>query len=346
MKDYYDIIIVGAGPAGLRAAEVLKDSSFDILVLEKKPVIGPKICAAGLTRKSLELMDIPDYLFEKSINKSALRASKVSHFGELPEPVVFMINRQEFGQWQLSKLSNAENITVETSAQVTRIEDGKLEINRKKTVRYKFLIGADGPTSIVRRYLKIPVKKVLASLQYKVPLNDEIDHDRVQIILNSKYFFNGYAWIFPHKNHFDVGCSANPKLVPINKLKKGFHSWLKENNIDITNAQYESFPINYDYRGYKFGNVYLIGEAAGLASGLTGEGIYQALLSGTEVANMILNPDHPANEMDKVLKYNRIQNKIVILFKLLGPVRNAVFNRLIKIIIRRGKKNNLANKFS
>jgi geranylgeranyl reductase len=45
----YDVIIVGAGPAGLRCAEVLGGSRLEVLVTEKKSVIGPKVCAGGLT---------------------------------------------------------------------------------------------------------------------------------------------------------------------------------------------------------------------------------------------------------------------------------------------------------
>ena len=347
MDNFYDVVIVGGGPAGLRAAEILKESGLTVLLLEKNPVIGPKVCAAGLTRKSLELMEIPDELLEIKISKSALRSSKYVHLGNLPEPVVFMIDRERFGQWQLSKIKNAENITVRTSTRVTAIDKGELEINRKEKVKFDYLIGADGANSIVRRYVKLPLTKVLASLQYKVPVNGKIETDRVQIILRSKYFYNGYAWIFPHLNHIDVGCAVDPKMYPVKKLKNGFAQWLKENDIDVSDARYESFPISYDYRGHQFGKVFLAGEAAGLASGLTGEGIYQALVSGEEVAKLILDPDHQTEKLEKVLKYNSIQNKVLKGLKYVGPARETIFNLLIKILIKRShKKSKLAEKFS
>jgi geranylgeranyl reductase len=96
---------------------------------------------------------------------------------------------------------------------------------------------------------------------------------------------------------------------------------MKDRNLDPGDARLESYPIAYDYRGVKFGNIFLVGEAAGLASGLTGEGIYQSLISGQEVANMIIDPMHKAEKLDQVLKYNRILERVMAAFRWAGPFR-------------------------
>ena len=67
MKDKYDVIIVGAGPAGLSCAEVLAKGGKSVLVLEKNNEVGPKICAGGLTarvekEKFLSLQDVEKLL--------------------------------------------------------------------------------------------------------------------------------------------------------------------------------------------------------------------------------------------------------------------------------------------
>jgi len=51
----YDVIIIGAGPAGLICAKTLALAGKEVLVLEKNDVIGPKICAGGLTTKDLKI---------------------------------------------------------------------------------------------------------------------------------------------------------------------------------------------------------------------------------------------------------------------------------------------------
>jgi geranylgeranyl reductase len=346
MEAYYDVVIVGAGPAGLSAAEIFKNSHLKVLILEKNKEVGPKVCAAGITRKTLELMDIPENLFEKKISKTFIRTTKYVHNGVLNEPVVFMIDRKKFGQWQLSKVATANNITIELSARVTKIEPGVVEINRNKSVQYHYLIGADGVNSLVRRFLRIPVKKRLVSLQYKVPAKYLDNSEAIEIILKSKYFHSGYAWIFPHRNHSDVGCLVNPKVWSIKKLRKGFNNWLEEKGIDISNSKYESFPINYDYRGYIFGNVYLVGEAAGLASGLTGEGIYQALVSGSEIAKLILNENYKPEQLRQVLKYNKFQNRILHYLNLLGPTRDRFYNIFMKQILNKRLNKKIINKLS
>ena len=98
------------------------------------------------------------------------------------------------------------------------------------------------------------------------------------------------------------------------KLKEKFHKWLSEKGLDLTNAEYESAPINYDYRGFKFDNIFLVGDAGGFASGLTGEGVLQALVSGDTAARTILNNDYTSEKFEMILKYNTVQRKILKVF--------------------------------
>ena len=104
---------------------------------------------------------------------------------------------------------------------------------------------------------------------------------------------------------------------------------MNDSDIDPGEARLESYPIAYDYRGVKFGNVFLVGEAAGLASGFTGEGIYQSLVSGQEVANMIMDPMHKTDKLDQVLKYNRILERVMAIFRWAGPLRGMLQESLV-----------------
>ncbi len=67
----HDVVIVGAGPAGLKAAEVLAGAGKDVLVLEKNEVVGPKVCAGGVSVKCKEL-GIPENLLERSLDSFRL----------------------------------------------------------------------------------------------------------------------------------------------------------------------------------------------------------------------------------------------------------------------------------
>ena len=342
--EVFDVIIVGAGPAGLRCAEILGPSGKKILVLEKKPITGPKVCAGGITRKSLELMEIPDSLFELKINKARIVGPHRDFTTKgTKNPFTFIINRKTFGQWQQEKLKKYNNITLINNAQVTEIQDHFVVVNHKKNYKYQYLVGADGATSKVRRFLQLPSEKYLISFQYLIP---KIHSKRFEIHMNDRYFRSGYGWIFPHADHLAVGCLANPRKVPVNTLKKGFLEWLRKEKLDVSDAVYQSFPIAYDYRGYRFGNIFLCGEAAGLASGLTGEGIYAALLSGEEIAKIIINPDHPEEQMKTLLRYKKIQDRFLNILHTAGIFRNFIFRSILYLMNNKRFNQKVTNGFS
>ncbi len=102
----YDVIIVGAGPAGLRCAEILSKSTLKVLLLEKDDVFGDKVCAGGLTRKSMEILNFPDSIIEHKITRTALFSRKRKSQTNAPEPFLFTVKRQELAAWQKGLLKD------------------------------------------------------------------------------------------------------------------------------------------------------------------------------------------------------------------------------------------------
>lgn len=340
---HYDVIIVGAGPAGLMCAEVLSKSDKSVLVLEKNELFGDKVCAGGLTRKDLELLDIPDNIFEHKVTRTAVFSRKRKSQTNAPEPFVFTVNRVTFGTWQKNRLKNPK-VEIRNNAKVTSIESDKIIVNETEEFGYTNLVGADGYFSIVRKYLKMPQEKRLIGIQYTVP--DPVEEPRLEIHMNAKWFSSWYGWKFPHEDSFAVGCCCDPRKVSPEKLKLNFSKWLDEKGIDVTKAKYESFPISYDYRGYRFDKVYLAGEAAGMASGFTGEGIYQSLVSGKTVAETILDQNYHSDEMDAVLKYNAIQEKILNVLLMAGPFRGWIHELIVMLLNNKRIKAKINSSFS
>jgi len=339
----YDVIIVGAGPAGLRCAKILSNSSLSVLLLEKGDTFGDKVCAGGLTRKDLGVIDIPDHIIEHKVTQTAIFSRKRASINNAPEPIVFTLKREDLGRWQREQI-NRTNFKVRINAKVTDIKSDYVIVNDHEKINYTFLVGADGYASIVRKYLKIPQEKQLIGIQYTVP-EPNLD-PRLEIHLYSKYFKSWYAWVFPHENSFVVGCVCDPKMMSAKKLKDNFHAWLKEKGISIENAVYHSAPISYDYRGYKFGNVFLVGEAGGFASGLTGEGIYQSLVSGEAAARTILDENYNSEALNAVIRYNSIQLKIMKFLYRSGIFRKYIYE-LIAILLNNQKvKNKIHSSFS
>jgi geranylgeranyl reductase len=318
----YDVIIIGGGPAGLKCAETLGQTDKTVLLLEKKPVFGDRLCAGGLTKKDMDVLPLPDEVIEYKISRTALHSRRQSTGSNSSTPFLYTVNRKKLGEYQGSLLKDL-GVEVQMNSQVTRIEKDKVILKNGREYGYKFLVGAEGYSSSVRKYLKLPVRKKLIGFQYTIPVK-QVD-PVLKIYLDSRRFKYWYAWVFPHNKSIAVGCCCDPSLANHQKIKSNFEDWLKHHNIDPGNARLESYPISYDYVGHRFDNIFLAGEAAGLASGLTGEGIYQSLVSGQEIAKMILDPNYQSEAFTLMLKYNRILKRVMFLFRIAGPFRDHLF---------------------
>jgi len=323
-QEIYDVIIIGAGPAGLNCAKIL-DGKKKVVLLEKNEIIGPKVCAGGLVSHDLAYLKLPDELLDNKFNEITMHTPHFSRQVKLDYNFVNTVDRQNLGQWQLKKL---KNIDIRTKTRVTEIGKNYVVANGEKIV-YKYLVGADGSNSIVRKYVGLKTKRVIMGIQYIIPTKK---YKNLEFFFESKYFNAWYAWIFPHKNYVSIGAGCDPKFFSVSKLKMNLDVWAKKNNVPISKGEYQAHPINFDYQGYKFGNIFLVGDAAGLASGMTGEGIYQALISGEEIAKVILNNKYIPTKIDELLKSRKAHDRLLALFEKSGPLREIEYDFLALIL--------------
>lgn len=326
MKSKYDVIIIGAGPAGLSCAEKLKNSDLEILILEKNKFIGPKVCAGGLTFLA-DSFELPPGKYSKFKEQKIILNEIESGF-KLKNPIK-TIDRFYLGQYLLSKIKNIDNIYIEKRF-VKSIGENHVRLDGNQKIGFNFLVGADGSSSIVRKYLNLP-SKFYVGYQFISP---EIRKDFTWFLEPEK-IKSGYGWIFPHKEFTSVGVYFNPKIVNNRLAKNYLEELMIKNKFDIKNSKFESSPINTLYVGNKFNNIYLAGESSGLVSANTGEGISYALINGGEVAKDILG-EGSFKETKKILKFKSRQEIFLKIFDVIGNPR--IQTKMFKIFINLLKK--------
>lgn len=278
-------VIIGAGPGGLACAKTLAKKGIDVLVLEKKEQVGPKVCAGGITGSGL-FQELPAALIERAFPTQHIVTNLQQVILASDLPMVSTVDRGKLGSYMLEQAVTA-GAMIRTSAAVSRIGADRITLHSGETIGFRHLVGADGSTSLVRRYLRLPTERLGLGVQYHTPTS--LSH--MEWHLDAQRFGNGYAWIFPHRQRTSVGAYISHNGMRPKELQSRCRAWATALGIDLSTARPEAALINYDYQGWRFNNIFLVGDAAGLASGLTGEGIFPAMLSGKTVANTILN-DH------------------------------------------------------
>jgi geranylgeranyl reductase len=337
-----DVLIVGAGPAGLRAAQVLAGAGRDVLVAEKHETIGPKTCAGGLTRKSVDLLrplGLPD-------DAGLERVGQVAFDGECvvlhPErTVVRTLPRRELGRYQLA-WARAAGAEVRSATPVAAIDlAARTARVGGRTVRWRHLVGADGSDSAVRRALALPSPRECFAAEYNVaglrlePLRVEVD----------PALAGGYFWIFPHCDYTSIGAVASKRQVRPGVLRRYLERRIARLGVDLAGVPFEGATLEVTFRGFHFaGNVHLAGDAAGVPSSLTAEGIYAALLTGEEVARAILDPGYPAERARRWLRVKRRHDRLERTLQL-SAARAAVLPALARMARWRRARGALADWF-
>lgn len=299
----WDVIVVGAGPAGCGAAYDLATSGRSVLLLDRCAFPRQKACAGGLTIKAVRALR---YSIQPVVREtiSSIRVSK--HLGSAcvlksPRPICVMTVREELDAFCLNK-------TIEAGAEFRLIKSvcGVNEATGSVTLRTdvgefqaRFLVGADGANSQVRQLCGNPVwfRKAFA-LEAQVRCPGELP----ELGLDFGVVNNGYGWVFPKGDHLNVGlCAGSPEenqKVTRATLADYIRCRLNTEAFDRVVGQYLGIGGWLDNSVPR--RVLLTGDAAGLVDPLTGEGIYNAIVSGQAAARAIeseLTGNEAAGEM-------------------------------------------------
>ena len=307
---FYDVIIIGAGPGGLACAAAAASHGLTTLVLERKQSLGRKVCAGGITWNGL-LKKIPFHISEKQFAKQQVFTRFQQICVSSPTPIIATVNRETLGQKMALQAVQA-GAEIRLGYQVISVDTQNILCENKSTgkkerLAFTYLVGADGSSSLVRRSLGLPITDIGIGINYQIPG----DYPEMQWHLNTSLFANGYAWVFPHRDTASIGAYVDSKRMKASTLKTNLLHWGDKHGYPLRQHKASAELINFDFRGWHFGNTFLVGDAAGLASGLTGEGIYPAIISGEIIGHILSDRQHDTTPLVNLIKNQAIHRNMV-----------------------------------
>jgi len=281
----YDILVVGAGPAGSSAALTAVRSGARVLVAERREVIGvPVRCAEYIPRALLGELPFKDRAFIAQPVKSMRTLLPDGRIKETEAPGL-VIRRDLFDQ-RLAEYAQSQGAEIRSGLRAVGRENGEIILKQagggRVRTRPAVIIGADGPHSTVGRWMGLRVRRLIPGIQVRVPLAASMDHTDIYF---HPEIYGAYAWVFPRGDEANVGlalaggnsCSGVlrttldrfvGRLVHEGSVKaaprKGMFGWIP------------AAPLDRLVRG----NMMLAGDAAGHAHPITGAGISNAILAG------------------------------------------------------------------
>jgi geranylgeranyl reductase len=258
------------------------------------------------------LKHVPEELIERSFPEQVIVTPWQRVMVAEENPIIATVSRERLGQW-MTEQALAAGVRIRTATRAIHLQDRQATLEaadgHRFTIGHEHLIGADGSNSMVRRWLGLPTALVGIGLHCMHPAVQP----SMEWHLDPNLFGAGYGWIFPHRETSSIGAYGDSWSVSAKRLKQQLMSWTEKMGIRLDPQTIRAGLVNYDYRGVRFDRTWLVGDAAGLASGLTGEGIYPALISGQAVARMILDPNKTGQELARLAGKHQQHRQLVAL---------------------------------
>ena len=293
-REKWDLIVVGAGPAGSSAAFTAAERGLSVLVLDKRTVVGmPYQCGEYMPTndevKALmplvpnvdALFDIPGWIKKREWTVTRCISPKGRHY-DLPF-AGYSTSRSAFDQFLATRAMKAGAV-VAMRERVVDAGEGWVKTYGGDRFEAPVIVGADGPHSLVREKMGLAAPEVLCPCTY---WDVKGDFEGVVDLYFGTVAPGGYAWMIPKKDGANIGLGVQPQRagkVNLRPLMEAFAKRYPVREVCTTGGGW--VPASGPIRKTVKGNTMLAGDAAGMVMASNGGGVCVAMISGDIAGTM------------------------------------------------------------
>lgn len=307
----YDVVVVGAGPAGSTAAKNLAEHGVQVLLVDKEKFPRDKPCGGGLPTRVIKQFPYLEHVVNSVSYGSVTHSSSQKYEVKVlrDTPLLAMVLRKKF-DYDLVKIAEKKGAKFKDNATVVdcTVSDDKVTITfaDESSIDAQMVLGCDGVRSLIAQKLQLAHEnsKKCICLMHEQSMKDSdltkyfTDKRLVHLFIKAQGIA-GYGWIFPKKNHINIGMGEFESAVDTSKSRpslkdtyEDYISFLKEKKMlpptytvgDIKGGTLPIYPLQKTFSS----RALLCGDAAGFINPITGEGIYYAMCSGEIAASTVL----------------------------------------------------------
>jgi geranylgeranyl reductase family protein len=275
----YDVVVVGAGPAGSTAAHLLARDGASVLLVDRARFPRDKPCGGGLTGRAVRLLPCSvDPVVEDRVDTVDVRLNYRSRFERKARaPIALMTQRKRLDAFLADRAAEA-GAEVRDATKVTEVRPDGVVVDGRE-IATRAIVVADGANGGTARGLGLGLDVVHGvALEGNAPYPSERYRGKMYVEFGT--IKGGYGWIFPKGDHVNVGVGGWESEGP--RLRAHLEYLCAAHRIDfasVTSLRGHRLPMHRGRTRIAQGSVALIGDSAGLIDPFSGDGMYEALVS-------------------------------------------------------------------
>jgi geranylgeranyl reductase family protein len=292
----WDVIVVGAGPAGSATAHRLAEEGASVLLLDRAEFPRDKPCGGGVTLRALRQLPFSiDPVVEHTVDRMEFRLAYRSGYArQSAEPLILMTQRRRLDAFLAEKAAEA-GADFRDGQKVTAVAPGEhgfaVAVDGREE-HCRLLVGADGANGVTARQLGLG-----AAPSYGVALEGNLPYTeadgaryRSTAVVELGTVPGGYGWVFPKGDHLNFGVGGWEAEGPA--LREHLRALCEVHGVPgerLESLRGHRLPLRHPDALLARGRALLVGDAAGLVDPLSGDGMYEAFLSARLAAGAVLD---------------------------------------------------------